>query len=63
MKPVGLKAPRAPDVPQDIELLDPTPHKGRDLPVRVRAVSINPVDTKGRQRAGALEGEEFCVPG
>ena len=63
MKAVGYKAPGVPDILQDIELPDPASPTGRDLLVRVRAVSINPVDTKGRQRAGALEGEEFCVPG
>jgi len=34
---------------QDIELPDPAP-AGRDLLVRVRAVSVNPVDTKVRRR-------------
>nr|WP_242403575.1 alcohol dehydrogenase catalytic domain-containing protein [Asaia platycodi] len=63
MKAVGYKAPGAPDILQDIELPDPAPPTGRDLLVRVRAVSINPVDTKIRQRAGALEGEACRVLG
>ncbi len=40
----------------DIELPDPTP-TGRDLLVEVRAVSVNPVDTKVRKRAAAEPGE------
>ncbi len=34
----------------DIELIDPEP-SGRDLLVEVRAVSVNPVDTKVRRKA------------
>ncbi|NVN03485.1 MULTISPECIES: zinc-binding alcohol dehydrogenase family protein [Asaia] len=63
MKAVGYKAPGAPDILQDIELPDPAPPQGRDLLVRVKAVSINPVDTKIRQRAGALEGDDWRVLG
>ncbi|MDB5557365.1 MAG: zinc-binding alcohol dehydrogenase family protein [Enterovirga sp.] len=40
----------------DIELPDPTP-SGRDLLVEVRAVSVNPVDTKVRMRGGAEPGQ------
>jgi NADPH2:quinone reductase len=39
----------------DIELPTPKP-SGRDLLVEVRAVSVNPVDTKVRRRAAAEEG-------
>jgi NADPH2:quinone reductase len=39
----------------DIELPTPEP-SGRDLLVEVRAVSVNPVDTKVRRRAAAEEG-------
>ena len=34
----------------DLDLPDPPPPTGRDLLVRVRAVSVNPVDTKIRRR-------------
>jgi zinc-binding alcohol dehydrogenase family protein len=40
----------------DLELPDPTP-TGRDLLVAVRAVSVNPVDTKVRVRAAPPPGE------
>ena len=41
---------------QDVEL--PTPSaSGRDILVRVEAVSVNPVDTKIRKRAAPAEGE------
>ncbi|TAH68559.1 MAG: zinc-binding alcohol dehydrogenase family protein [Rhodopseudomonas palustris] len=40
----------------DIELPKPEP-AGRDLLVAVKAVSVNPVDTKVRRRATPLEGE------
>src|SRR5262249_37757107 len=36
----------------DIDLPPPEP-KGRDLKVEIRAVSVNPIDTKVRKRAGA----------
>src|SRR5262245_58055999 len=36
----------------DVELPAPEP-KGRDLLVEIRAVSVNPIDTKVRKRAGA----------
>jgi zinc-binding alcohol dehydrogenase family protein len=35
----------------DIELPDPAEPEGRDLLVRIRAVSVNPVDTKVRRRS------------
>jgi zinc-binding alcohol dehydrogenase family protein len=41
---------------QDIELPVPAP-TGRDLRVAVKAVSVNPVDTKVRKRAAARDGE------
>ncbi len=40
----------------DLELEDPVV-RGRDLLVRVKAVSVNPVDTKVRTRMSAEEGE------
>ncbi len=40
----------------DVELPKPTPN-GRDLLVRVQAVSVNPVDTKMRMRAEPPAGE------
>jgi NADPH:quinone reductase len=39
----------------DIDLPPPQP-KGRDLLVEIRAVSVNPIDTKVRKRAGAEPG-------
>jgi NADPH:quinone reductase len=39
----------------DIELPDPEP-SGRDLLVEVRAVSVNPVDTKVRRKAQPTPG-------
>ena len=39
----------------DIDLPTPEP-KGRDLLVEIRAVSVNPIDTKVRKRAGAEAG-------
>ena len=45
-----------PQALEDIELLRPTP-EGRDLLIKVSAVSVNPVDTKVRQRANPENGE------
>lgn len=45
-----------PDALQDITLPEPRA-SGRDLLVEVRAVSVNPVDTKVRQRAAPPAGE------
>lgn len=53
MKAVGYQESRPVTDAQsllDIELPDPTP-EGRDLLVRIEAVSVNPVDTKVRMRA------------
>jgi NADPH2:quinone reductase len=53
MRAVGYQNPLPIDAPAalvDIELEKPEP-VGRDLLVAVRAVSVNPVDTKVRQRA------------
>lgn len=40
----------------DVEVAKPEPN-GRDLRVAVKAVSVNPVDTKVRRRAAPAEGE------
>jgi NADPH2:quinone reductase len=51
MKAVGLTHALPiddPDSLQDIEIAEPGPPQGADLLVRVRAVSVNPVDTKQR---------------
>jgi NADPH:quinone reductase-like Zn-dependent oxidoreductase len=40
----------------DIEIPKPAP-SGRDLLVSIKAVSVNPVDTKVRRRAAPPEGE------
>lgn len=41
----------------DVALPDPPPPQGHDLLVRVRAVSVNPVDTKQRAAGGAAEAQ------
>ncbi|MCO5731275.1 zinc-binding alcohol dehydrogenase family protein [Rhizobium sp. SSA_523] len=64
MKAVGYKAPGAigrEDALQDIELPRPVP-EGHDLLVEVRAVSVNPVDTKIRKGV-APEAGQFKVLG
>ncbi len=65
MRAVGYRAPGpidAPDALVDIELPRPEP-RPRDLLVEVRAVAVNPVDTKVRRRAGAEPGQEWKVLG
>jgi len=57
MKAVGLHQPLPIEHPEsllDLELPEPKP-SGRDLLVDVRAVSVNPVDTKRRSMKGAIE--------
>lgn len=59
MKAVGYRQPRPIDDPEaliDIDLPEPEAG-GHDLLVEVRAVSVNPVDTKIRSSAGPLDGE------
>ncbi len=46
----------APDALIDVETAVPAP-TGRDLRVAVKAVSVNPIDTKVRKRAAPPEGE------
>lgn len=58
MRAIGYRTPGdldAPDSLQDITLEMPSPGP-RDLLVEVRAVSVNPVDTKVRRRAAADPG-------
>jgi zinc-binding alcohol dehydrogenase family protein len=58
MRAVGYQSSLPIDDPQslvDVELPQPHP-AGRDLLVEVKAVSVNPVDTKVRQRAAAEAG-------
>ena len=64
MKAVGYKEPGAidrDDALVDITLPEPKA-EGRDLLVEVKAVSVNPVDTKVRRRAGA-DGDGYKVLG
>ncbi|WP_020185303.1 zinc-binding alcohol dehydrogenase family protein [Methylopila sp. 73B] len=64
MRAIGFDAPRpidAADALVDITLPDPVP-SGRDILVEVRAVSVNPVDTKVRRSATPPAGEPR-VPG
>ncbi|WP_213768898.1 zinc-binding alcohol dehydrogenase family protein [Caballeronia sp. dw_19] len=59
MKAVGYKEPLPIDHAKaliDIELPEPSPG-GRDILVEVRAISVNPVDTKIRLSAAAAPGE------
>ena len=59
MKAVGYTESLTIDDPkslQDVELPQPAA-EGRDLLVRVRAIGVNPVDFKVRQRAAAEPGE------
>lgn len=51
-----------PDSLIDVTIDNPTP-KGRDLRVAVKAVSVNPVDTKVRMRAAAGPGEPAKILG
>src|SRR5215208_1823735 len=46
----------------DLDIDKPTP-QGRDLLVQVKAVSVNPVDTKVRMRAAPKEGEPAKILG
>jgi zinc-binding alcohol dehydrogenase family protein len=60
MRAIGYQKPLPADDPAalvDIELPRPADPQGRDLLVEVRAVSVNPVDTKVRRRGGPPEGE------
>jgi zinc-binding alcohol dehydrogenase family protein len=59
MKAVGYRQPHAidhPDALTDIELPEPSPG-GHDILVEVRAISVNPVDTKVRRSTAPPEGE------
>ncbi|HEV7803654.1 MAG TPA: zinc-binding alcohol dehydrogenase family protein, partial [Burkholderiales bacterium] len=59
MKAVGYRKPLPISDPEsllDVELPDPKP-AGRDLLVKVKAVSVNPVDTKVRKSAAPPAGE------
>jgi NADPH2:quinone reductase len=59
MRAVGYQASLPIDAPAalvDIELPKPQP-TGRDLLVEVRAISVNPVDTKVRRRAKPVAGQ------
>lgn len=65
MKAVGYSTPQAIDHPEsliDIVLPDPVA-TGRDILVEVKAVSVNPVDTKIRRSGAPAEGQEYKVLG
>ena len=64
MRAVGYKIPLPitdPNSLLDIDLPRPTPH-GRDLLVEIKAVSVNPVDTKVR-RSSTPDGDAWKVLG
>lgn len=58
MRAIGYRTPGDLDAPESLLDIDlPRPEPGpRDLLVEVRAVSVNPVDTKVRRRAGPEPG-------
>jgi NADPH2:quinone reductase len=59
MKAVGFRKPLPitdPEALIDVEITNPAP-TGRDLRVEIRAVSVNPVDTKVRRRTTPADGE------
>lgn len=65
MKAVGYTQPQAISQPEsliDITLPDPVA-TGRDLLVEVKAVSVNPVDTKVRLGSAPTEGQTYKVLG
>ncbi|HTI02081.1 MAG TPA: zinc-binding alcohol dehydrogenase family protein [Acidisoma sp.] len=58
MRAIGYKTPQAIEHPEalvDAELPKPEA-QGRDLLVEIRAVAVNPIDTKVRRRGGAPDG-------
>jgi NADPH2:quinone reductase len=65
MKAVGYTTPLPIDDPAsllDIELAEP-PVRDRDLLVEIKAISVNPVDTKQRKTAQPDAGKEYKVLG
>jgi len=65
MKAVGYQTPQAIEQATallDITLPDPVA-TGRDLLVEVKAISVNPVDTKVRKSAAPAAGQEYKVLG
>lgn len=65
MQAVGYRQPGAIDAPDaliDVTLPEPAP-SGRDLLVRVEAVSVNPVDAKLRRSSPPDEGADIKVLG
>jgi NADPH2:quinone reductase len=62
VKAVGYKEKGPIEGLQDITI-DKPQAAGRDLLVKVHAVSVNPVDTKVRVRMGAPDGAEWRVLG
>ncbi len=65
MKAVGYQSPQAINQPDSlIDITLPTPiAAGRDLLVEVKAVSVNPVDTKVRASSAPAEGQAYKVLG
>lgn len=56
MRAIGYTTPGEASVLTDIELPEPSA-AGRDLLVEVRAISVNPIDTKVRRRAAPEPGQ------
>lgn len=65
MKAIGYQLPSPIEAPESLLDIDvPEPEIGpRDLLVEVRAVSVNPVDTKVRGRAKPSEGDAYKILG
>ncbi len=65
MKAIGYRSPG--DIDQDESLIDielPTPKaSGRDVLIKVSAISVNPVDTKVRRAMAPLDGDEYRILG
>ena len=59
MRAVGFQSPKTPETPvalADTELSKPVP-QGRDLLVEIKAISVNPIDTKVRKSFRPAPGE------
>jgi NADPH2:quinone reductase len=59
MRAVGFQSPKTPEIPvvlTDTELPKPVP-QGRDLLVEIKAISVNPIDTKVRKSFRPATGE------
>jgi NADPH:quinone reductase len=63
MKAIVLTAPGAPEALQYKSIADLAPPQGQELLVRLRAASVNPIDTKLRQRGGFFGDHSALILG